>query len=137
MSRWLVKQEPESYPFARLAEEGRTVWDGVRNYQARNNLASMKEGDAVLYYHSGGAREVVGLAKVVRAAYPDPTTDDDRWVAVDLAADRALPRPVPLEEIKADPALAELALVRQSRLSVMPVTEAEWKRILALSKARR
>jgi len=129
---WLVKQEPSTYPFARLLEEGRTVWDGVRNYQARNHLQAMRIGDRVLYYHSGVGTAVVGIAEVTREAFPDPTTDDPRWVAVELRAVKALPRPVTLERIKADPALRDLPLVRQSRLSVMPLPKGAYDRIVAL-----
>ncbi len=129
---WLVKQEPSTYPFARLLEEGRTVWDGVRNYQARNHLQAMRVGDRVLYYHSGVGTAVVGIAEVTREAFPDPTTDDPHWVAVELRAVKALPRPVTLERIKADPALRHLPLVRQSRLSVMPLPKGAYDRIVAL-----
>lgn len=132
MAYWLVKQEPSAYPFAQLVADGRTHWDGVRNYQARNNLAEMGKGDLVLYYHSVNEKAVVGLARVVKAAYPDPTTDDERWVVVDLEAVKALKRPVPLAEIKADDVLSEMALVKQSRLSVMPVTRKQFERVLKL-----
>ncbi len=131
---WLVKQEPTSYPFSQLVKDRRTDWDGVRNYQARNNLKAMKKGDLVLYYHSVKEKQVVGIAKVVEEAYPDPTTDDPRWVAVKLEAVRPLDRPVPLEAIKGDPKLAEIPLIRQSRLSVMPLRKAEFDRILKLGE---
>ncbi|HYC01431.1 MAG TPA: EVE domain-containing protein [Candidatus Limnocylindrales bacterium] len=134
MAGWLVKQEPAAYSWDRLVEEGRAVWDGVRNAQARNNLAAMKKGDSVLFYHSGDDRAVIGVAKVARTAYPDPTSDDPRWVAVDLVPARKLAHPVTLARIKAHPPLANMALVRQSRLSVMPVTDAEMKAILELAK---
>jgi predicted RNA-binding protein with PUA-like domain len=133
---WLVKQEPTKYPFAQLARDKKTTWDGVRNPQARNNLAAMKLGDEVLYYHSNVGQEVVGRCTIVREAYPDPTTDDARWVAVDIAACKALPRPVTLAEIKADAALQGVALIRQSRLSVMPLTKAEFDRIVKLGSRR-
>jgi predicted RNA-binding protein with PUA-like domain len=126
---WLVKQEPTKYPFEQLVKDKRTTWDGVRNFQARNNLQAMKKGDRVLYYHSNVGQEVVGVCEVVRAAYPDPTTDDPRWVAVDLAPVRKLKKSVTLEQIKADRALADIPLVRQSRLSVMPLTREEFARI--------
>ena len=132
-SYWLAKSEPSAYSWEQLVSDGSTYWDGVRNYQARNNLNAMKKGDWMLFYHSVKGCEVVGIARVTREAYPDPTTDDERWVAVDIEPLRALERPVPLSEIKADPALAEMALVRQSRLSVMPVTRTEFDRILKLS----
>jgi predicted RNA-binding protein with PUA-like domain len=129
---WLVKQEPGTYPWAQLVRDGRTTWDGVRNFQARNHLGAMRPGDRVLYYHSGESRRVVGLAQVARAAFPDPTADEPGWVAVELAPVQPLPQPVALAAIKADAALAGIALVRQGRLSVMPLTTAEFKRILAL-----
>ena len=135
--RWLVKQEPEDYSFAQLVADGRTAWAGVRNAQARNSLLVMHEGDPLLYYHSGSERAVVGLARIVRTAYPDPTAtpgDKGGWVCVDLAPVRALSSPVPLGRIKADPALENIGLVRQSRLSVMPLQGAEFDRILALSE---
>lgn len=133
---WLVKQEPTKYAFARLVEDRRTVWDGVRNFQARNNLAAMRRGDRVLYYHSNVGQEVVGICEVVREAYPDPTADDPRWLAVDLAPVKPLAEPVPLERIKRDAALANVPLLRQSRLSVMPLEKAEFERIVKLGRAR-
>jgi predicted RNA-binding protein with PUA-like domain len=129
---WLVKQEPSKYPFEQLLRDGRTAWDGVRNYQARNNLAAMRAGDRVLYYHSVVGTAVVGIAEVTKEAFPDPTTDDPRWVAVELGAVEALKHPVTLERIKADPPLRDIALVRQSRLSVMPLEKAAFDRIVAL-----
>jgi len=129
---WLVKQEPSKYPFARLLQDGQTVWDGVRNYQARNNLRAMRTGDRVLYYHSVVGTAVVGIAEVSREAFADPTTDDPRWLAVEIRAVKALRRPVMLEAIKADAALREVPLVRQSRLSVMPLEKAAYDRIVAL-----
>ncbi len=134
---WLVKQEPTKYSWDQFVKDKTTYWDGVRNYQARNNLNAMKKGDQVLYYHSVVGTEVVGVCEVVRESYQDPTTDDDRWVVVDLAAKKALKRAVTLAEIKEEPALADMALLRQSRLSVMPVTKPEFDRIVKLgSKAR-
>ena len=130
--RWLVKSEPSTYSFDDLVRDGGTRWDGVRNAQARLHLAAMKPGDAVLVYHSGDEKAVIGLAKVTRAAYPDPTADDPRWLAVDLAPGKRLAQPVPLARIKADPKLATIALVRQSRLSVMPLDADAWERIVAL-----
>lgn len=132
---WLVKQEPADYPWSRFVAEGGTAWTGVRNFQARNHLRAMQPGNLVLYYHSGAEKAVVGLAEVVRAAYPDPTAREGDWVAVDLKPLRALPRPVPLAEIKADSTLKNLPLVRQSRLSVMPVGQAEFERLLALAES--
>ena len=128
---WLAKSEPFQYSRDDLVRDGTTFWDGVRNAQARNNLAAMKKGDQVLYYHSNEGKQVVGVAKVVREAYPDPTTDDERWVVVDLAPVKALARPVTLAEIKADRALAEIPLVKQSRLSVLPLERRAFERILS------
>lgn len=132
---WLVKQEPEDYAWTDFVRDGRTAWTGVRNYAARNNLNAMRAGDEVLFYHSGDAKAVVGLARVVRTAYPDPTADEDGWVAVDLAPVEALPAPVTLAQVKADAALQQIALVRQSRLSVMPLRAAEFARIRRLARA--
>jgi predicted RNA-binding protein with PUA-like domain len=132
---WLVKSEPGTYSWERLVREGSAVWDGVRSAQARNHLSAMGKGDLVLFYHSGEGREVVGVAKVARSAYPEPGAGDPQWLAVDLVPVRALARPVALSAIKADHALARTALVRQSRLSVMPLEPEEFERILALSKA--
>ncbi|HEY8516064.1 MAG TPA: EVE domain-containing protein [Candidatus Binatia bacterium] len=129
---WLVKQEPSSYPFDQLVKDKKTTWDGVRNFQARNNLAAMKKGDRVLYYHSGEAREVVGICEVTREAFPDPTADDPRWLAVELKPVKKLAKPVTLEQIKGDRALRDIALVRQSRLSVMPLDAAAFERIVEL-----
>ena len=132
MAYWLVKQEPESYSWDDFAAEGTTMWDGVRNYQARNFLRAMEEGDDVLFYASGKRKAVMGTARVVRAGYPDPTAQEGDWTAVDLEAGEPFPHPVELAEVRADPVLAETALVRQSRLSVMPLTEAQYRRFLEL-----
>ena len=129
---WLVKQEPTTYSFDQLLKDKRTVWDGVRNFQARNNLRAMKQGDAVLFYHSNVGQEVVGVCEVARAAYPDPSAKDGDWSAVDLVPVRKLGRGVTLDEIKRTPALEDVALIRQSRLSVMPVTKAEFDAIAKL-----
>ncbi len=129
---WLVKQEPGTYAWVDFVKDGRTAWTGVRNYQARLNLRAMAVGDRVAYYHSGEGKEVVGIAKVVRAAYPDPTAEEGDWSCVDLAAVRALKTPVTLAFIKADAALREMVLVKNSRLSVMPVTTAQFDRLLEL-----
>lgn len=134
MNYWLVKQEPESYSFADFQKEGKTDWTGVRNYTARNNLKAMKVGDKVFYYHSGGERLVVGLAKVTKTAFPDPTADDDAWVAVELEAGKAVKNPVSLADIKANPKLAKMDLVRLSRLSVSAVTKEEFDEIVEMSK---
>jgi predicted RNA-binding protein with PUA-like domain len=134
MNYWLVKEEPEKYSWADLLKEGRTSWTGVRNFQARNNLRAMKKGDAVLYYQSVSDKKVVGVAKVVREPYPDPTADDGDWVGVDLAPVKTLAAAVSLDEIKADAVLREIALVKQGRLSVMPLTRAQFERLLKISK---
>jgi predicted RNA-binding protein with PUA-like domain len=130
---WLVKSEPSAYSWDNLAKDRRTAWTGVRNFTARLNLRAMQEGDPVLFYHSVEGKEVVGLAKVVRTAYADPTAKEGDWSCVDLAPVRVLKRPVTLEEIKITPLLREMKLVRQSRLSVMPVTLEEYAEILRLS----
>jgi predicted RNA-binding protein with PUA-like domain len=134
MSHWLVKSEPGKYAFADLARDGKTVWDGVRNNAAALHLKSMKLGDEVLYYHSVEGLAVVGIAKVVREAFPDATDPTGRFVAVELAPVRPLKKPVTLAELKANPALADMAMLRQGRLSVSPVTDAEWAEILAMAK---
>lgn len=131
---WLVKQEPAQYPFSQLQKDRVTRWDGVRNFQARNNLRAMKKGDPILYYHSVQEKAVVGLCEVVREAYPDPTAQAGDWSVVDLKAVRALPKPVTLEQIKTTPALKNIALLKQSRLSVMPITAAEFAAIVQLGQ---
>ncbi|MCC2599723.1 EVE domain-containing protein [Sphingobacterium sp. FBM7-1] len=132
MNYFLVKSEPFKYSWEQFNEDGETFWDGVRNYQARNNLKAMKKGDLVLFYHSNEGKEVVGIAKVVKEFYQDPTTDDERWVVVDLAPVETLKKPVTLEEVKADHLLQDIALVRQGRLSVMPLKAEEFDRIVEL-----
>lgn len=134
MNYWLVKQEPESYSFATFQKEGKTDWTGVRNFTARNNLKEMKAGDKVFYYHSGDERAVVGLAKVSKTAFPDPTADEGSWVAVELEAGKTLKKSVSLAEIKANKKLSEMKLVKLSRLSVSPVTKAEWDEIMEMAK---
>lgn len=131
---WLVKQEPEDYAWDTFVKDGRAAWTGVRNFQARNNLRAMKKGDAVFYYHSGEGKCVVGLARVERAAYPDPTAAEGDWVCVDLAPVKPLTAPVTLAQMKADAILKEMALVKQSRLSVSPLTEAQGRQLLRLAK---
>ncbi|MBD1393184.1 EVE domain-containing protein [Mucilaginibacter glaciei] len=133
MNHWLVKSEPFKYSWEKFNQEGRTFWDGVRNYQARNNLRDMKEGDLVMWYHSNEGKEIVGIARVVKESYQDPTTDDKNWVVVDLVPVESLKRAVTLEEIKADERLKDIGLVRQGRLSVMPVKREEFDRILEMS----
>ena len=132
MNYWLVKSEPFKYSWTKFNEDKRTFWDGVRNYQARNNLKGMKEGDLVLFYHSNEGVEVVGIAKVVKEHYQDPTTDEPAWVVVDLAPVESLKNPVTLSQIKGDEYLKDISLVRQGRLSVMPLKAAEFDRILEL-----
>ena len=132
MAAWLIKSEPGKYSWEMLVRDKRTFWDGVRNYQARNNLQAMKKGDHCLFYHSNVGKEIVGVARVLKGAYQDPTTTDDRWVVVDVAPLQALKTPVTLSDLKVHPATCEMALIRQSRLSVSPVTAAEYKAVLAL-----
>jgi predicted RNA-binding protein with PUA-like domain len=131
---WLVKSEPSAYSWDNLVADGKTAWTGVRNYTARNNLRVMRKGDAVFFYHSVVGKEIVGMAKVVREAYPDPTATEGDWSAVDLAPDKGLPRPVPLDEIKRNRQLKEMALLRLSRLSVQPVTSAQFEEIVRMAR---
>ena len=133
MAYWLIKSEPFKYSWQKFQEEGRTFWDGVRNYQARNNLKAMKEGDLLLWYHSNEGLEIVGIAQVVKEAYQDPTTDDTNWVVVDVKPYKTLNKPVSLATVKADPRLSQMALVRLGRLSVQPVSDAEWDVIMELA----
>jgi len=128
----MVKQEPEAYSWDDFVKDGKTDWTGVRNFQARNNLKAMKNGDKVLFYHSVTGKEVVGIAKVSKEGFPDPT--DEKWVAVELVPDKKLKKPVGLAEIKANLALANIKLVRQSQLSVMPLTKDEFEEIRSMSK---
>jgi predicted RNA-binding protein with PUA-like domain len=130
---WLIKSEPFKYPFDQLVADGRTTWDGVRNFEARNNLRAMKKGDRCLFYHSNEGKAVVGLAKVSREAYQDPTTKDD-WSAVDVAPVRALRHPVTLDAMRGHPLLKTMMIFRRSRLSVVPVTEDELEAVLALGR---
>lgn len=130
---WLVKQEPSSYSWADFVAEGQTGWTGVRNYTARNNLRRMKKGDEVLFYHSGEDKAVVGIAKVIRTAYRDSTAKEGDWSTVDLAPVKPLRRPVTLREIKNHPPLEGIPLVRQSRLSVMPLAESEFREIVKMA----
>src|SRR5215475_12858614 len=134
MAYWLVKSEPSAYSWEQLEKDKETVWSGVRNYAARGHLRSMKKGDEVFFYHSNEGTDIVGIAKVVKEAYQDPTTDDDRWVAVDIKAQKKLKKPVALETIKKDKRLASMALVRIGRLSVQPVTDKEWETVLELAQ---
>lgn len=131
---WLMKSEPNVYPFEKLVEEGRTYWDGVRNYEARNNLRAMKKGDLAFFYHSNIGKEIVGIAKVVEEAYPDPTAPGEDWSVVDVAPVMPMKKPVSLATIKQDEALQTMALLRRSRLSVVPVSKEEFERILELGE---
>lgn len=133
MAYWLVKSEPFKYSWDQLVKDKQTMWDGVRNYAARNNLKAMKKGDEVLFYHSNEGLEIVGIAKVAKEYYPDPTADDEAWVVVDLKPYKKLQQPVGLAQIKSDSRLKNMALVRLGRLSVQPVTEEEWKVIMEMS----
>ena len=132
MKFWLVKQEPSKYNWDQLVKDKETYWDGVRNYQARNNLQAMKKGDRVFFYHSVVGMEIIGIAQVTKEAYPDPSTSDSRWVVVNLKPVKPMENPVKLEDIKSNPKLKDIALVRQSRLSVMPLTKNEFKTILKM-----
>ncbi|HLW35828.1 MAG TPA: EVE domain-containing protein [Chthoniobacterales bacterium] len=131
---WLVKQEPSDYSWTDFVNDGSTSWTGVRNFAARNNLRRMSKGDQVLFYHSGDDKAVVGIARVIRTAYKDPTAKDEDWSAVELAPVKPLARPVTLAEIKSKPALKNIALVRQSRLSVMPLTAKDFDFIVKMAK---
>ncbi|NOS69899.1 MAG: EVE domain-containing protein [Verrucomicrobia bacterium] len=133
MNYWLAKSEPETYSWAQLIKDGKTAWTGVRNFQARNNLRAMKAGDLVLFYHSGETKEVVGLAKVAKAAYFDPTAKEGDWSCVDLSAVKPLAKPVNLTVVKADKFLKDMVLVKNSRLSVQPVTNAQFERVVELA----
>ncbi len=134
MNHWLVKQEPSAYSWEDFQRDGKTSWTGVRNFQARNHLRSMAVGDRVLFYHSVTGKAVVGIAEVARAAYPDPTAPGGDWSCVDIVPLKPLKRPVTLEQIKSTPSLAQVGLLRQSRLSVMPLTKPEYSAILDLAK---
>lgn len=133
MAYWLTKSEPTTYSWDDLEKEKQTCWSGVRNYAARLHLRNMKKGDEVFFYHSNEGTDIVGIAKVVKEAYQDPTTDDERWVAVDLQPVKKLKNPVSLDKIKKDKRLAAMALLRISRLSVQPVTDTEWKVVMELA----
>jgi predicted RNA-binding protein with PUA-like domain len=133
MNYWLVKSEPDAYSWEQFKKDGETQWTGVRNYAARIHLRGMKKGDEVLFYHSNVGMEVVGIAKVSKEAYPDPTAEGDTWSAVDLKPFKTLKKPVPLSLMKADKSLKNMPLIRIGRLSVMPLTEAEYKKVLELS----
>lgn len=136
MNYWLVKSEPDKYSWDQFLKDGRTYWDGVRNYQARNNLQAMKKGDTILFYHSNEGLAVVGIARVITEAYQDPTTEDPRWVVVDIEPVKTLKKPVPLSEMKQDKRLQNLGLIRQGRLSVMSLTKEEFAIIISRGRAK-
>ena len=136
MAHWLVKSEPDAYSWQQLVKDKETSWDGVRNFAARLHLKNMKKGDEVFYYHSNEGTDIVGIAKVSKEFYQDPTTDDDKWVSVMLKPVKALKKPVSLAEIKANKKLQNMALVRIGRLSVQPVTDEEWNEVLKMSEAK-
>ena len=136
MKYWLVKSEPFKYSWTMMLKDKVTYWDGVRNYQARNNLKLMKKGDLVFFYHSNEGKEIVGLTKVVKDYYQDPATEDEKWVVVDLKVDKTLKRPISLEEIKGDNNLKDIGLIRQSRLSVMEIKKEHFKYIINLSNEK-
>jgi predicted RNA-binding protein with PUA-like domain len=132
MAYWLVKSEPFKYSWDQFSKDGKTFWDGVRNYAARLHLMAMKKGDQLFFYHSNEGLEIVGIAKVVKEHYPDPTSEDPQWVVVDIAPVKKMKKPVTLHQMKADKRLAEMKLIKIGRLSVSPVTESEWKAVLEL-----
>jgi predicted RNA-binding protein with PUA-like domain len=136
MNHWLVKSEPETYSWDNLVKDKRTNWNGVRNFQAAANMKAMKKGDRVMFYHSGESRSIVGVAEVVKEYYPDPSDDTGRFGMVDIAAVMPIKRPVTLSEIKAEKKLADFKLVRQGRLSVVPVSEAEWKLLTTMGQTK-
>jgi predicted RNA-binding protein with PUA-like domain len=136
MSHWLVKSEPSKYSWDQLVQDKQTSWDGVRNYTARNNLKAMKKGDEVFFYHSNEGLEIIGIAKVIKEAYQDPTTDDTNWVVVDLKPVKKLKKPVTLATIKTEKRLADISLVRLGRLSVCPITDEEWDVILEIGETK-
>jgi predicted RNA-binding protein with PUA-like domain len=135
-NHWLVKSEPYKYSFDALVKDGQTTWDGVRNFEARNNLRAMKRGDLLLFYHSNEGKAVVGVAKVAREAYPDASAEEGDWSVVDVAPVKSLASPVSLDQIRGDKALAQMQLLRRSRLSVVPVTPDEFRRVLELGKTK-
>ena len=137
VNHWLVKSEPDAFSWDQQVANGVEPWTGVRNHTAKLNLKAMQVGDLAIFYHSNIGKQVVGVVEVVREAYPDPTAETGDWVSVDMKAVRPFPKPVTLADIKADPALAEMALIRQSRLSVMPVSKAHWDRICRMGDLKR
>lgn len=135
-SYWLIKSEPYKYSFAQLVKDGQTMWDGVRNYEARNSLRAMKQGDLALFYHSSEGKAVVGVARIKREAYPDPTAPEEDWSVVDVEPVAPLKAQVSLDDIRDDPSFAEIALLKRSRLSVVPVSKEHFDRILKLGKTK-
>jgi len=133
MAYWLIKSEPFKYSWDQFVKDGVTFWDGVRNYAARNNLKAMKKGDLAFFYHSNEGMEIVGIAKVAKESYPDPTTEEIAWVAVDFKPHKKLKKPVTLSMVKAEKSLAQMALIRLGRLSVQPVLESEWNIIMKMA----
>ena len=136
MNYWIVKSEPEAYSWSQLVKDGQTAWTGVRNFAARNHLRAMKSGNGVFFYHSGEEKSVVGLARVVKENYPDPTANEGDWSCVDLVPEKALAKPVTLAQIKADKILKEMVLAKQSRLSVSPVTREQFERLSKLAETK-
>ena len=134
MNYWLIKSEPNTYAWEDLVERGKDHWDGVRNYQARNNLKNMKQGDLAFFYHSVNEKRIVGIAECVSAPYPDPTTEDERWVVVDFVPKQKLKKPISLQEIKEKEELSDMVLVKHTRLSVQPVKKEEFDLIVAMSE---
>jgi len=134
MNYWLIKSEPYKYSWDEMTADGSTYWDGVRSYPARVHLRAMKKGDICLFYHSNEGKEIVGITRVIKEAYQDPTTDDDRWVAVDVETVKVLNKTVTLAQIKANDLLANMALIKQGRLSVGPVQDFEFEEILRLAE---
>ncbi len=133
MQYWLVKSEPSAFSWQQFVADGVTIWDGVRNYQARNNLKEMKKGDLVLFYHSVSEKQVVGMAKVTKEYFPDPTAEDARWVVVEMVPEKEFSKPVTLDQIKNEKKLSDIALIKQSRLSVLPLSKEEFDVIVKLS----
>ncbi|MFN8321067.1 MAG: EVE domain-containing protein [Chitinophagales bacterium] len=137
MNYWLIKSDPETYSFERMKKEKVTFWDGVRNYAARNNMKAMKKGDLLFFYESmNGEPSIVGIVKLVKEFYQDPSTDETAWVCVDVEFKESMKRPVTLAEVKKNPKLSQMALVRLSRLSVQPVTKEEWEEVIRMSKVK-
>jgi predicted RNA-binding protein with PUA-like domain len=135
MNFWILKSEPDVYSFDDLVKQGVGTWDGVRNYQARNNLQAMRKGDLAFFYHSNIGKEIVGIARIEQEAFPDPTVDDARWVAVSVVAEKKLANPVSLMQLKSDPSINHIALVKHSRLSVIPIDKQDFDYIIRLSES--